>query len=74
MCVSVCSFCNHISDNLNEINVLKYKQLYQSFGTAAFCKCEMKKEMERQMEGDVQPCHSQKHVELMSEYSELRKI
>ena len=36
----------------------------------AFCKCEMKKEMER----DVQPRHSQKHVELMSEYSELRKI
>ena len=33
-----------------------------------------KKEMERQMEGDVQPRHSQKHVELMSEYSELRKI
>ena len=35
---------------------------------------EMKKEMERQMEGDVQPCHSQNHVKLMSEYSELRKI
>ena len=41
---------------------------------AAFCKCEMKKEMERQMEGDVQPHHTQKHVELMSEYSELHKI
>jgi len=34
----------------------------------------MKKEMERQMEGDVQPRHSQKHVKMMPEYSELRKI
>lgn len=65
---------NKFIKNLEQINVLKYKQLYQRVGTAAFCKCEMKKEMERQMEGDLQPCHSQKHVELMSEYSELRKI